>query len=81
LLLKSFNTVIGGVTKGVQCKEEVRESVTWSRTPAITEEGIVAELSVPCPGYTITDNSSGTIIRKYTSKYTFIVSTHLNILS
>ncbi|KAF6020996.1 hypothetical protein EB796_020643 [Bugula neritina] len=46
----------------VQCKEEVRESVTWSRTPAITEEGIVAELSVPCPGYTITDNSSGTII-------------------
>ena len=48
---------------GVQCKQEVQESVTWARTPAATNNGSVAVVKMPCPGFDNVDNS--TIVRKY----------------
>lgn len=47
---------------GIQCKEEIQESVTWVRTPAASVDNSSGGLTVPCPGYNVEDNT--TAIRK-----------------
>lgn len=43
---------------GVQCKEEIQESIVWARTPAATDDGSLAVLHVACPGQEKLVNSS-----------------------
>lgn len=42
---------------GVQCKEEIQESVMWVRTP-VPRDKQSALLELPCPGYDLTDNTT-----------------------
>ena len=45
------------VIPGVQCKEEIQESVKWDRTP-VPRDKHMALLEKPCPGYDPADNTT-----------------------
>lgn len=51
---------------GVQCKEEIQESIIWTRTPAATPDNTTAVLIVPCPGQFVGNDTSESISKSHT---------------